>query len=157
MFHLVIDGRPAECRDGATILDALRASGVGVPTLCHDSRLESYGGCRLCIVEVGGWRKPVTACTTPAADGMRIDTHTPELETLRRSLLKLIANDYPEEAYRRDPGKEFHRYIHEYGLEQELNGRVDPALLDDAHPYIRVDMSQCVYCFRCVRICDEVQ
>ena len=92
-----------------------------------------------------GLSRPVTACTTPLADGMRIETHTPDIEALRRSLLTLIANEYPADAYRRDPDKEFHVYVREYGLENALRGHADPALADDSHPYIRVDMSQCVY------------
>ena len=120
MLRLVIDGRSAACTEGATILDALRAAQIDVPTLCHDNRLVPYGGCRLCIVQVAGLPRPVTACTTPAIEGMRIETHTPEIETLRRSLLKLIANEYPAAAYHRDPDKEFHRYICEYHLAQPI-------------------------------------
>jgi len=157
MLRLVINGHPAECPEDATVLQALRKTDVQVPTLCHDDRLKPYGGCRLCIVQVAGLARPVTACTTPATDGMRIDTHTPEIEALRRSLLTLIANDYPAERYHRDPDKEFHRYIKQYGLESKLSGRLDPTLIDDSHPYLSVDMSQCVYCYRCARICNEVQ
>ncbi|MGB2712699.1 MAG: formate dehydrogenase subunit alpha [Vicinamibacterales bacterium] len=157
MLRVVINGRPRECREGETILDALRAADVRVPTLCHDNRLRPYGGCRLCLVHVDGLSRPVTACTTPLAEAMRVETHTPEIEALRRSLLTLVANEYPAEAYRRDPEKEFHTYVREYGLESALRGHADPALADESHPYIHVDMSQCVYCFRCVRICDELQ
>jgi formate dehydrogenase major subunit len=157
MVRVVIDKRPSLHREGGTILDALRSVEVNVPTLCHDSRLEPYGGCRLCVVQVAGWDRPAAACTTPLAEGMEIETRTPDLEALRRSLLSLIARTYPADAYRRDPDKEFHAYIRQYGLEQELGGPADPALVDDSHPYIHVDMSQCVYCFRCVRICDELQ
>ena len=103
MLRVVINGRPRECQEGVTILDALRAADVRVPTLCHDNRLKPYGGCRLCLVQVDGLSRPVTACTTPLADGMRIETHTPDIEALRRSLLTLIANEYPADAYRRDP------------------------------------------------------
>ena len=157
MLRVVINGRPHDCQEGVTLLEALRAADVRVPTLCHDQRLKPYGGCRLCLVQVDQLSRPVTACTTPAADGMRIDTHTPDIEALRRSLLTLIANEYPAEAYRREPDKEFHAYVREYGLENALRGHADPALADESHPYIRVDMSQCVYCFRCVRICNELQ
>lgn len=157
MLRLLINGRPAECAERATILDALRAGDVQVPTLCHDNRLTPCGGCRLCIVQVAGFARPVPACATTVTDGMQIETHAPEIEAFRRSLLKLIANSYPADAYRRDPDKEFHQYVRQYHLESELCGRFDPALADDSHPYIRVDMSQCVYCYRCVRICDEVQ
>ena len=147
-----------ECADGATVLDALRAAGADVPTLCHDDRLEPYGGCRLCIVQVAGLERPVAACTTPLDDGMRIETHTPEIEALRRTLLKLIAGSYPAAAYERDPdGTPFHACLRQYGLEDELRGRPDSAERDDSHPYILVDMSRCIACFRCVRIGDELQ
>jgi formate dehydrogenase major subunit len=157
MLRFVMNQHAYEHHEGATILEALRVARIRLPTLCHDNRLKPYGGCRLCLVQIAGWGRPVTACTTPIADGMEIETHTPEIEAHRRSLLKLLANEYPVEGYRRDPDKEFHRYVREYGLEDALRGRVDPALLDDSHPYLHVDMSQCVYCYRCVRICDELQ
>jgi len=157
MLRVVINGRPCDCQEGVTILEAVRAADVCVPTLCHDNRLKPYGACRLCLVHVDELSRPVIACTTPLADGMRIDTHTPDIEALRRSLLTLIANEYPADAYRREPEKEFHAYVREYGLEGALRGHADPALADQSHPYIRVDMSQCVYCFRCVRICNELQ
>ena len=95
MLRVVINGRRCESPEGVTILSALGAADVRVPTLCHDNRLTPYGGCRLCIVHVDGLSRPVTACTTPLADGMRIETHTPDIEALRRSLLTLIANQYP--------------------------------------------------------------
>lgn len=157
MLRVKINGKDHEFSSAATILDGLRAAGVEVPTLCHDDRIAPYGGCRLCIVTVEGSQRPVTACNTPLADCMIIETHTDALERLRKTLLTLIARQYPIEAVRARPDKEFHRYIREYGLEDECMGKFDEALLDTAHPYIRVDMSQCVYCYRCVRICDELQ
>jgi formate dehydrogenase major subunit len=157
MLRVTINGRSYELHEGATILDGLRGAGVEVPTLCHDDRIAPYGGCRLCIVSVEGAPRPVTACNTAATDGMVIETHTGELEQLRRTLLTLLARQYPLEAVRSHPDKQFHRYIREYGLEDECRGVFDEALLDPAHPYIRVEMSQCVYCYRCVRICDELQ
>jgi formate dehydrogenase major subunit len=68
-----------------------------------------------------------------------------------------LAQQYPGEDLRRFPDKEFHRFIRAYGLETECLGRTAPALVDETNPYIRVDMSRCIYCYRCVRICDEVQ
>jgi formate dehydrogenase major subunit len=157
MLRVLVNGRPHEAREGTTVLDAVRALGTRVPTLCHDDRLKPYGGCRLCLVEIAGEERPAAACTTPVTDGMAIATHTPEIEAHRRALLALLARDYPAASYRRDPDKELHRYFREYGLEGALRGSLDPGLLDDSHPYLRVDMSQCVYCYRCVRICDELQ
>jgi formate dehydrogenase major subunit len=157
MLRVSINNRTHEFKEGISILDALQLAKIQVPALCHDERLKPYDACRLCVVQVNGGPHPVTACSTPLADGMQIETHTVELENSRRTLLRLLAQHYPGDAVRRFPNKEFHCYIREYGLEDELLGKTAPTLVDDSHPYIYVNMSQCIYCYRCVRICEEVQ
>lgn len=157
MLRVTINDQAHEVEEGVSILDALRSAGVEVPTLCHDERLKPYGGCRLCIVQIKGWPRPVTACNTLIAEGMAIDTHTPEIEALRRTLINLLAQQCPVSALREYPDEDFHRSVRAYNLESELRNSADPGLVDDSHPYIQVDMSRCVYCYRCVRICEEVQ
>jgi formate dehydrogenase major subunit len=157
MLRVTVNGRPVECDKGATLLAAIRRAGADVPTLCDDPRLKPIGACRMCLVQIKGRPTPATACNTPAEDGMDVETATPDIEQLRKTMLQLLARQYPPEPVRRFPDKRFHEYLRKYGLEGELKGTADPALLDSSHPYIRVDMSQCIYCFRCVRICDEVQ
>lgn len=165
MLRVTINGQPRTIAAG-TILEALRAQGTDVPTACFDSRLTPYGGCRLCVVRVKGMNRPVTACNTPLTDGMEIESHTPELEDLRRTLLRMLAKDYPGELVELFPDKEFHRYLRAYGIAQELaagpngNGHAwerARKLTDDSHPYLAVDMTRCITCYRCVRICEEVQ
>jgi formate dehydrogenase major subunit len=157
MLRVVIDQKSRSFAGEITILQALRSIDVEVPTLCHDERLKAYGGCRLCMVEVQGWPRPVAACTTPLADGMVIETNNEELRRLRQTLLKLLARHYPAGAVQQFPDKPFHRYLREYGLEAACAGAFEPSLRDDSHPYIHVDMSQCIDCYRCARICEEVQ
>ncbi|MDQ7842263.1 MAG: formate dehydrogenase subunit alpha [Armatimonadota bacterium] len=156
MVRVTVNGRTCEFRDGLTVLAALESIGVHVPQVCFDPRLAPYGGCRLCAVKIDGFPRPPTACTTPLADGMVIESHAPEVESLRRSLLRMLARRYPRDAVLRDPDKEFHRYLRAYGLTDELPGSVAPEV-DESHPYLRVDMAQCISCYRCVRICEEVQ
>lgn len=73
-------------------------------------------------------------------------------------LLRMLAQDHPSDLLRRFPDKEFHRHASQYGLNQaDFDGQHHAGLLDDSHPYIHVDMSQCILCYRCVRICEEVQ
>ncbi len=162
MPGVIINGKPCSCEEGSTVLDALRLLNVEVPTLCHDDRLKPYGGCRLCIIEVKGHERPLTACNTPIADGMEIETHTAAIEELRRTQLTLLARAYPSDAVERFPGKPFHRWLKAYGLEREChndhgNGNGTTSGIDASHPYIQVDMSQCILCYRCVRICEELQ
>ncbi len=156
MLQVTINGRSVPCASEQTVLSALRSAGVHVPALCDDPRLAPIGACRLCVVEVEGEARPVAACTTPLVEGMAIRTHTPALEECRRTLLLLLAQDYPAEAVSRDVDNPFHRLIRAYGLESDLQGAARAAQVDDSHPCIHVDMSQCIDCFRCVRICDEV-
>jgi formate dehydrogenase major subunit len=160
MPRLTIDGRDVETADGVTVLQAMRSIGVDVPTLCYDDRLAPYGGCRLCIVNVKGSHRPVAACTALVVDRMEIETHTPALERLRRTQLELLAEHYPADAVDVSPDEPFHRYLSAYGVvPRSPSSAASTAGLSTApaHPYIHVDMSRCITCFRCVRICDEVQ
>ncbi len=157
MVQVKIDGTRHDFQEGQTILEALRSLAIEVPALCHDPRLKPFGGCRLCVVEVKGHTRPLTACDSLLTQDMEILTHTPELEDSRRTLLKLIARAYPSGPVNRFPEKGFHRLIRRYGLESECFAAASAERVDDSNPYIHVDMSQCIYCYRCVRICEEVQ
>jgi formate dehydrogenase major subunit len=157
LLRVTINGQPHQCEQDLSILQALRLLDIRIPALCHDDRMKPYGGCRLCVVQVNGKPRPVTACDTQVSDGMTIETHTREIEEWRRSLLRLLAQQYPSDALHQFPDKEFHRVIREYSLQEECRGRISAELVDESNPYIRVDMSRCIYCYRCVRICDELQ
>jgi formate dehydrogenase major subunit len=157
MLHVSINNQRYEFEAGKTILQALCEAGVEVPALCHDDRLRPAGDCRMCLVRIAGSSRLVTACNTPLASGMAIETHTPELEEERRGLLSLLADRYPPAPIHLFPDKPFHRSLRAHQLDLQCYGVPDPARLDDSHPYIRVDMSRCIDCYRCVRICREVQ
>ena len=110
------------------------------------------------MVEIDGKSRPVPACSTPLEDGMVVSTHTPVLEHERHMILKMLAQDHPGHGLRKAPEKPFHRYAIQYGLNESDFKNVDEGpFIDDSHPYIHVDMSQCIHCYRCVRFCDEVQ
>jgi formate dehydrogenase major subunit len=159
MFRVIIDGEPHEFPEQSSLLDALQSSGHDVPHLCHDPRLKPYGGCRLCMVEIDGEPRPVPACSTGLADGMVIRSQSDALYRLRRTQLILMAAHYPLRAVVLEPDLPFHRYLMEYGLHPPADEVRRPfaTFCDHSHPYIDVDMSRCISCYRCVRICDEVQ
>src|SRR5512147_987081 len=97
MVELKINGKRVSVPDGTTILDAAKKADIPIPTLCHHPKLTPFGGCRLCVVEIKGIPRAVTACTTPATDGMEVKTSTPQLEELRKSVLELILSDHPND------------------------------------------------------------
>lgn len=88
---------------------------------------------------------------------MTIETHTPELEEHRRSLLRMLAQRYPAAAVEQFPDKPFHRLLRSYGVSGESHGLDAINGWDHSHPYIAVDMSRCIDCYRCVRICHDIQ
>ena len=157
MLHATINRKSYAFRETGSILEAARSLGIEVPTLCHDERLKPAGACRLCVVEVEGWPHPAISCHTPLSDGMVIRTETDALRAERKGVLSLLAHRYPREALQQAPNKTFHGYLNLYGLLDEVSGSTDARLIDDSHPYIHVDMNRCIYCYRCVRICEELQ
>lgn len=157
MLSVNVNGADLQFPEGRTILQALSEIGIDLPALCNDERLKPYGNCRLCAVQIAGMQHPVFACTTKLAEGMVIRTETKKLEDLRCGILGLLAQRSPADSYRRFPNHPFHRLIQRYGLQDQLCISKDSNLIDDSHPYIHVDMSRCIFCYRCVRICDELQ
>ena len=154
-IRLRANGRDLTVPAGLTLLEALARNGIEVPTLCSDPRLKPASACRLCEVEVRGQERPLCACATEAVDGMEVATHTPELEGFRRSMLELYARRIPSGAQERMTGKPFQRLLERYGVVPSGN---EPAgFRETEHPYLDVDLSWCVVCGRCVRICSEVQ
>ena len=97
MITLTIDGRKVTVRKLSTVLDAAKKLGIPIPTLCHHPELLPFGGCRLCIVEVPGQAKPVTACTTLVIEGMQVITTSPHLDKLRKTTLELLLSDHPND------------------------------------------------------------
>lgn len=158
MLQVVINGTRAELSEGRSVLHALRSAGIHVPALCHDERIVPSGACRTCLVQVKGSPKLVTACTTPLTEGMEIETDTSELERTRSGILEMLVPHYPAHAIRLFPDKPFHREVRRAQLTGRASACVpDLEQKDHSHPYIVVDMSRCIDCYRCVRICAELQ
>ena len=155
LVRLRVNGRDLLSPPDATLLEACRRSGIEIPTLCSDPRLKPASSCRLCEVEVEGYLRPPCACATPVAEGMVVETHTPALEDFRRAMLGRLAERIPAEDPARLAGKPFRKLLDAYGLEPSGARRPEARLPE--HPYLDVDLSWCVACGRCVRICGEVQ
>ena len=138
-----------------------------IPTMCQDDRLDNFGSCRVCSVEVAhekdGTTKTVASCHTPIANGLYIYHDTDKMKRLRKNIVELILSDYPSDKVFAQENKnptEFQKTIAQIGIPNvrypkganHLN--IEP---DRAHPYIKSDLSQCINCYRCVRACEEIQ
>ncbi len=156
MARLTIDGRAIDVSEGTTILVAARRLGIEIPTLCHDPRLRPVGECRLCAVDIAGKPHPATACNTLVQDGAVVATRGPSLEAFRHQLVEWMAAKVTPEAFADFPEKELHRLMREFRI-RPAGPVPDPVPCDGSHPAIQVDMSQCIACRRCVRICEELQ
>lgn len=161
MGQLTIDETNVVFADGETLLQVAQRVGLDIPTLCYDPRLEPAGTCRLCLVEIEGRATPVPACAFPAAEGLRIHTASSRLTDFRRSLLDLVLSEQPESQCRRcaEIGPcELHQLAAQYGARGDrFRGAKSGISLNDGNPFILRDYEQCISCYRCTRVCAEVE
>jgi predicted molibdopterin-dependent oxidoreductase YjgC len=156
---LSIDGQILQAPAGSTILEAARAAGIRIPTLCYDPDLTPYGGCRLCIVKVEGMRGLPTSCTTIVAEGMKVVTEDEEILETRRTVLRLLMADHPNNCLNCNQNLdcEIQQLATDLGVrEHGLVPIQRQATLDVSNPLFVRDMSRCVLCARCVRTCQEI-
>ena len=155
MLNVSINSLPVTVEEGRTVLDACRAAKVYVPTLCDDPSLEPYGACRLCIVKVDGMRGLPTACTTPAADGMKITTDDNEILEVRKWTTQLLLSDHPLDCLTCGQcGTCGLQEVAEYlGIrERVLQPMMREGKIDDSNPCYSINMNKCILCGLCVQI-----
>jgi predicted molibdopterin-dependent oxidoreductase YjgC len=155
-----IDGLRGSAPEGTTVLQAARALGIPIPTLCEHPKLTPFGGCRLCLVEIKGVPRPLTACTTPVAEGMEVTTSSPKLQELRKTMLQLILSDHPNDCMVCEKAGDctLQELAYAYGIrENPYQGERRTYQQRDGNPFIERDMEKCILCARCVKVCDEVQ
>ena len=95
MATLTIDGREVTVPEGTSVMRAAAEQGTAVPKLCATDSLESFGSCRLCLVEIEGRKGTPASCTTPVETGMVVHTQTPLLQKLRKGVMELYISDHP--------------------------------------------------------------
>ncbi len=126
-----INGKPVQATQGATVLQAAKAAGVDIPTLCDDERLEPYGACRMCMVEVErrGRERLVASCLYPVEEGLAVQTETEKTTKIRKMVIELL---WPSSQ----------RYAKRYDV---TRSRFSTGMVD------------CTLCGLCVRYCSEVK
>lgn len=161
--NLTIDGISLRVKEGTTILNAAKEVGIKIPTLCYLKELEIVSSCRMCVVDVEGWRNPPTACSTLVQEGMVVETMSERVVEFRRGLLRLYLDNHPNDCLtcQKSGECELQDLSYKYGVEFEdhSGARRDfkqAMFSDTSSPYILRDESKCILCGRCVRTCAKV-
>ena len=160
---LEIDGVNVTVPVGTSVMRAAAEAGINIPKLCATDCLESFGSCRMCMVEIDGRKGYPASCTTPAEAGMKVKTETPKLAEMRRGLMELYISDHPLDCLTcpTNGDCELQDMAGVVGLREVRYGNEGKNHLKDAKdessPYFSYDPSKCIVCNRCVRACEEIQ
>ncbi len=155
MIRIEIDGRETQVEPGTTVLDAVRALGGEIPTLCFDERQAPFGACRVCLVGIEGAPAPVASCTTVVREGMKVATQDPTARRVAGAVVELVLSELPAPPA---PHTELAIVAQMLGVgEPRWPGKVHAVEHDHRHPYLALEHEWCISCGRCVRACDEVQ
>ncbi len=146
--------------EGDTILDAARANGKYIPTLCYLKGLSAVGACRLCVVELAGTDRLLPACTTPVQEGMSIKTTSARLTLYRRMAVELllVERNHICSSCVSNGHCELQSMAQSLGVTHVRYAYNNPRLtVDMTHPRFVLDHNRCILCTRCVRVCAEVE
>jgi bidirectional [NiFe] hydrogenase diaphorase subunit len=159
-IKLKIDGVDVAVAEGTTILQAARANGITIPTLCDLDGLSGYGGCRLCMVEIHGSPRLFAACVTPASMGMEVVTQSDKLREYRKMALQFILSERTHicSVCVADNACELQKLANELGVDHSMFEREWPSIpVDSTHNFLVIDRNRCILCTRCIRVCDEIE
>jgi len=159
-IKLKIDGEYVEAQEGDSVLDAARAAGKFIPSLCHVKGLSGVGACRLCMVEVAGVGRPMPSCTTPVQEGMVISTTSERLTKYRQMILQLLLSERNHvcAVCVSNGACELQDMATRLGVtHSDFAYRYPKLTVDASHPRFVLDHNRCILCSRCVRVCAEVE
>lgn len=156
-----VDGVEIEAEQGCTVLQACLAAEVYIPHLCSHPCLPAQSTCKLCVVEVEGEEVPLTACSTPAEEGMKVVTKGERLDRIRRVAIELMLAGHPHDCMgcRSYTNCEFQALIQYLGVTHARMHTIHRITnrINTVNPLIDRELERCVQCGRCVRVCSEVR
>ena len=159
MVSITINGAAVSVPEGTTIMEAAKTAGFPIPSLCYWKGLNEIGACRVCVVEVEGVNRLVTACDEPVHDGMVVYTNSPRVRAARRTNLRLILSQHDCQCAfcTRNGNCSLQKLAMDANLlyiPYPINIR--KGIWDRSTPLIRQE-SKCIKCMRCIQVCDKIQ
>ncbi len=159
LVNIEVDGRPLKARKGEMLIQATDAAGIYVPRFCYHEKLSVAANCRMCLVEVEKAPKPLPACATPVAEGMKAFTRSPRALAAQKATMEFLLINHPLDCPICDQGGECELQ----DLAQGFGGSVSrfterKRVVKDKNigPLVSTDMTRCIHCTRCVRFTAEI-
>lgn len=159
MVNLTINKQHVCVPEGITILEAARQIGIKIPTLCFLKEINEIGACRVCMVEIAGISRLVTACNTPVTEGMEVITNSARVREARKTNVELILSQHHTDCPTcvRSGNCSLQKIANDLNLvANEYPVRYAETKWTSTFPLVR-DAGKCIKCMRCVQICDKVQ
>ncbi len=159
MVTIEIDGQQIEAEEGKMIIDVADAAGITIPRFCYHDKLSVAANCRMCLVEVEKAPKPMPACATPVADGMKVMTRSALARDAQKGTMEFLLINHPLDCPICDQGGECDLQDLALGYGKDISRYQEmKRIVKDKNigPLIATDMTRCIHCTRCVRFGKEI-
>lgn len=159
MVNLTIDGKKIQALESQTIMEAAGDNNIDIPKLCYLKNINEIAACRVCVVEVKGMGRLVTACNNPVEEGMVVHTNSPRVRNNRKATVQMILSQHEAKCPTcvRSGNCSLQEISNDLNIiENVFDENIRYQAWDKDFPLIR-NSAKCIKCMRCVQVCDKVQ
>jgi NADH-quinone oxidoreductase subunit G len=160
LVNIEVNGVPLKARKGQMIMQVTDPADIYIPRFCYHDKLTIAANCRMCLVEVEKAPKPLPACATPVAEGMKIFTKSPKAVAAQRATMEFLLINHPLDCPICDQGGECELQDLALGYGRDISRYAErKRVVKDMNlgPLVSTDMTRCIHCTRCVRFGAEIQ
>ncbi|MFL6578332.1 MAG: NADH-quinone oxidoreductase subunit NuoG [Povalibacter sp.] len=158
--NIEVNGVPMKARKGQMVIQATDANEIYVPRFCYHSKLPIAANCRMCLVEIEKAPKPMPACATPVAEGMKVFTRSPKAIAAQKAVMEFLLINHPLDCPICDQGGECELQDLAMGFGRDISRYAErKRVVKDKNlgPLVSTDMTRCIHCTRCVRFTQDIQ
>ncbi len=158
--NIEVNGVPLQARKGQMIMQVTDPAEIYIPRFCYHDKLTVAANCRMCLVEVEKAPKPLPACATPVAEGMKVFTRSPKAVAAQRATMEFLLINHPLDCPICDQGGECELQDLALGYGRDIarfSERKRVVKDKNLGPLVSTDMTRCIHCTRCVRFGQEIQ
>jgi NADH-quinone oxidoreductase subunit G len=160
LINIEVNGVPLKARKGQMIMEVTDPADIYIPRFCYHTKLTIAANCRMCLVEVEKAPKPLPACATPVAEGMKVFTRSPKAVAAQRATMEFLLINHPLDCPICDQGGECELQDLAMGFGRDIARFAErKRVVKDKNlgPLVSTDMTRCIHCTRCVRFGVEIQ